>query len=153
GIGCQVHDVDPSTGQQFRFKAVGGHFGGGIDGVALGVPEAPKTWHLVEFKTHNERSFTALLKEGVAKAKPEHEAQMQVYMHLASLTRAIYLAVNKNDDSLHAERIRYDKAAAERLLGKAERIIFAPEPLPGISADPAFYKCKFCPAAPVCHGQ
>lgn len=151
GIGCQVHDVDPSTGQQFRFKAVHGHFGGGIDGVALGVPEAPKTWHLVEFKTHNERSFTALLKEGVAVAKPEHEAQMQVYMHLASLTRALYVAVNKNDDSLHAERVRYDKAAAERLMEKAERVVFSPEPLPGISADPAFWKCKFCPAAPVCH--
>lgn len=152
GIGCQVHDVDPSTGQQFRFKAVDGHFGGGIDGVVLGVPEAPKTWHLVEMKTHNERSFTALLKEGVAKAKPEHEAQMQVYMHLAGLTRALYLAVNKNDDSLHAERVRYDEAAAERLMEKAERIIYAPEPLPGISADPAFYKCKWCPVAAVCHG-
>ncbi len=152
GIGCQVHDVDPSTGQQFRFKAVDGHFGGGIDGVVLGVPEAPKTWHLVEMKTHNERSFTALLKEGVAKAKPEHEAQMQVYMHIASLTRALYLAVNKNDDSLHAERVRYDEAAAGRLMEKAERIIYSAEPLPGISADPAFYKCKWCPVAAVCHG-
>lgn len=153
GIGCQVHDVDPSTGQQFRFKAVDGHFGGGIDGVALGVPEAPKTWHLVEFKTHNERSFTALLKEGVAAAKPEHEAQMQVYMHLASLTRALYVAVNKNDDSLHAERIRYDKAAAERLMDKASRVIYSPEPLAKLSEDPAFWKCKFCPVASVCHGQ
>ncbi len=151
GIGCTVHDIDPSTGQQFRFKAVGGHMGGGIDGVALGVPEAPKTWHLCEFKTHNAKSFSALLKQGVAEAKPEHHAQMQVYMHMASLTRALYLAVNKDDDSLHAERIRYDEAEAARLMAKAERVIYSPEPLPRLSEDPAFFKCKFCPMAAVCH--
>lgn len=152
GIGCTVHDIDPPTGQQFRFKAVDGHFGGGIDGVVLGVPEAPKTWHLAEFKTHNDKSFQALLKQGVAAAKPEHYDQVQVYMHLASLTRTLYVAVNKNDDSLHVERVRYDADAAGRLLAKAERIIYAPEPPPRLSEDAAFYKCKFCPAAPVCHG-
>lgn len=152
GIGCQVHDVDPSTGQQFRFKAVGGHFGGGIDAVALGVPEAPKTWHLVEMKTHNAKSFAALVKDGVAKAKPEHYAQMQVYMHLASLTRALYLAVNKDTDELHAERIRYSEAEALALMEKAQRVIFLAEPPTRLNEDPAFFKCKFCPASPVCHG-
>lgn len=153
GIGCTVHDIDPSSGQQFRFKAVAGHFGGGIDGVALGVPEAPKTWHLVEFKTHNDKSFSALLKQGVEASKPEHYAQMQVYMHLAQLERALYLAVNKNDDSLYSERVRYDEAAAQALMAKAERVIYAPEPLPRLSEDPAFYKCKMCPMAAVCHGE
>lgn len=153
GIGCTVHDIDPSTGQQFRFKAVGGHFAGGIDGVALGVPEAPKTWHLVEFKTHNDKSFQALLKDGVAKAKPEHYAQMQAYMHMANLSRALYLAVNKNDDTLHSERIPYDETAATALLAKAERVIYAPEPLAKLSHDPAFYKCKMCPMSPTCHGE
>lgn len=153
GIGCTVHDIDPSTGQQFRFKAVGGHFGGGIDGVVLGVPEAPKTWHLLECKTHNDKSFQALVKQGVAAAKPEHYAQMQVYMHMADLSRALYLAVNKNDDTLYAERVRYDEAEAARLLAKAERVIYAPEPLAKLSNDPAFYKCKMCPMSPTCHGE
>lgn len=153
GIGCTVHDIDPSTGQQFRFKSVAGHAGGGIDGVALKVPEAPKTWHVLEAKTHNAKSFAALQKSGVQEAKPEHYAQMQIYMRWGQLTRALYLAVNKDTDELYAERVREDSAAQDALEVKAARIIYAPEPLPGISTDAAFYKCKFCPAAQVCHGQ
>jgi len=150
-IGCTVHDVDPTTGQQFRFKSVGGHAAGGIDAVAVGVLEAPKTYHLVEMKTHNARSFADLVKKGVAAAKPEHFAQMQIYMRWANLERALYLAVNKDTDELYAERIRVDTAAGEQLEAKAERVIYAAEPLPRISEDAAFFKCKFCPASAVCH--
>lgn len=151
GIGCTVHDTDPGTGGQFRFKACSGHAGGGIDGVVQGVPEAPRAWHLVEMKTHNAKSFAALEKDGVAKSKPEHWAQMQIYMRWASLDRALYLAVNKDNDSLYSERVYFDADAAAALEAKADRVIFAAEPLPGISEDPAFFKCKLCPAAKVCH--
>ncbi|HEV2608501.1 MAG TPA: hypothetical protein VGT79_11030, partial [Xanthomonadaceae bacterium] len=107
--------------------------------------------HVAEFKTHNAKSFALLQKDGVAKAKPEHYAQMTIYMKWSQLDRALYLAVNKDTDELYAERIHYDEAEAERLEAKAERVIFAPEPPQGISNDPAFYKCKFCPASAVCH--
>ncbi|GIX15396.1 MAG: hypothetical protein KatS3mg118_3355 [Paracoccaceae bacterium] len=50
--GATVLEVDPETGRQFRVEAHGGHFGGSLDAVALGLLEAPKTWHVVEFKTH-----------------------------------------------------------------------------------------------------
>ncbi|MGY3265845.1 hypothetical protein [Lysobacter sp. HA35] len=151
GIGCEVWDVDPQSGQQFRFKAVAGHAAGGIDGVAVGLPEAPKTYHLLEFKTHGAKSFATLARDGVAKAKPEHWAQMQIYMRWAQLERAQYIAVNKDTDELYAERIHADKDAGERLEAKAERIIRAAEPLPRIANDAADYRCKFCPAATVCH--
>lgn len=153
GAGVQVLDVDPSTGQQFRFTAAGGHFGGSLDGVALGVHDAPQTWHVLEFKTHSSKSFADLIKRGVKASKPLHYAQMQAYMHMASLTRALYLAVNKDDDTLYGERVRYDEAFASGLIDKAERVVTAKEPLPGISADPAWHECKLCPAAGVCHGQ
>lgn len=151
GIGCKVQDVDPSTGEQFEFTGCGGHLVAKIDGVALGVPEAPKTWHNLSFKTVNAKGFAALEKNDVAKEKPEHVAQNQIEMHLSQLTRTLYLSACKDDDSLHVERIRYDGAEGARLEAKAERVIFAQEPPTGISADPAFYKCKFCPASKVCH--
>src|SRR4051794_25208226 len=44
-IGCTVQDVNPETGKQWSVSAVGGHFGGSMDGVVLGLPEAPKTLH------------------------------------------------------------------------------------------------------------
>ena len=152
GIGCEVYDIDPSTGRQFSFKAHGGHFGASMDGVARGVPEAPKAWHVLEFKTAGSKAWTALAKNGVEKEKPEHFAQMQVYMHLAQMPRALYLAVNKDTDELYSERVRADAAVQAALMAKAERVIFAAEPGPGISTDAAFYKCKFCPASAICHG-
>lgn len=152
GIGLQVHDVDPNTGQQFEFTACGGHFVAKIDGVALGVLEAPKTWHIVGFKTINAKGHASLLKDGLAKAKPEHVAQNQIEMRLAQLDRTLYLSVCKDNDELYAERIRYDEKAAAALEAKAERIIFSPEPLGRLSEDPASWKCKGCSFASTCHG-
>ena len=64
-IGVTVLDVDPETGRQWHVQAHGGHFGGSLDGVGLGIPEAPKTWHVLEFKTHNaQESFAELKQQG-----------------------------------------------------------------------------------------
>lgn len=153
GIGAEVYDRDPETKLQHRFSAVGGHFGGSCDAIGRGFPEAPKSWCIVEFKTHGEKSFAELIKKGVEEAKPEHYAQMQVYMGLADLDRALYLAVNKNTDELHSEWIHFDKDVFEALLERAEKIIGADEAPAGISIDPAWYQCKFCDHAAVCHGE
>lgn len=152
GIGCEVYDTDPATGKQFTFKALAGHSGGSMDAVARGIPEAPKAWHVCEFKTHSAKSFADLTAKGVLGAKPEHYAQMMLYMHWSQVDRALYLAVNKDTDQLYSERVRYDETQALALVAKAERVIYAAEPPPGISTDAAFYKCKFCPASNVCHG-
>lgn len=152
GIGLDVRDLDPATGQQFEFTACGGHFVAKIDGVALGVLEAPKTWHVVGFKTINAKGHASLVKDGLAKAKPEHVSQNQIEMHLAQLTRTLYLSACKDNDEIYAERIRYDEVQATALELKAERVIFAPEPLPRLSEDPAFWKCKGCNFAATCHG-
>ena len=149
--GATVLEVDPETGRQFRVEAHGGHFGGSLDGVALGLLEAPKTWHVLEFKTHSVKSFNDLTAKGVVLAKPQHAAQMQIYMHLTGITRALYVAVCKDTDALHIERIEADSAMAERLLEKAGRIIFAQHPPVRISEDPAWFECRFCDHHGACH--
>lgn len=151
--GATVMEVDPQTGRQFRVEAHGGHFGGSLDGVAIDLIEAPKTWHVVEFKTHAQKSFTDLVAKKVRQSKPQHYAQMQVYMLLSEISRAMYLGVNKNTDDLYVERIELDKAFACALLEKAARIIFAPNPPARISEDPAWYQCRMCDHASVCQGQ
>ena len=45
-----------------------------------GLPGAEKTVHMLEVKTSSDKLFKVLQKEGVEKAKPEHFAQMQIYM-------------------------------------------------------------------------
>ena len=152
-IGVTVLDLDPATGRQWTLRDAGGHFGGSMDAVALGFPEAPKAWHVCEFKTHNLKSFTTLAAEGVEKSKPLHWAQMQAYMHLAGIDRAFYLAVCKDTDELYQERIHHDAEAGLRILAKAERIVGAARPPARISEDPAWWQCRFCDHHPVCHAE
>ena len=149
--GATVLEVDPATGRQFRVQFHGGHFGGSLDGIAIGLLEAPKTWHVLEFKTHSAKSFAQLAAKGVVASKPQHAAQMQIYMHLMGLTRAFYLAVCKDTDALYAERVEADPAEAGRLLAKASRIIDAARPPSRLSEDPAWFECRMCDHQSVCH--
>jgi hypothetical protein len=151
--GVTVMDVDPATGRQWAMKACAGHFGGSADAIAIGIHEAPKAKHVCEFKTHNAKSFAALQKHGLAKHKPQHLAQLQIYMHLLGAERGFYLAVCKNDDSLYSERVHPDPVAAERLLAKAEAIINAPSPPAKLSEDADYFLCRWCDHKDICHGE
>jgi len=151
-VGVEVHDAD-EFGHQYRVSAHGGHFGGSLDGAALSLPEAPKSWHVVELKTHSDKSFTELQAKGVQQAKPMHWAQMQTYMGLTGMERALYLAENKNTSALYQERLSADPVAFAQIMARAERIITAPEPPARISSDPAWWQCKLCPMHALCHGE
>lgn len=154
-IGCKVEGIDPSTGRQWAFSeaSLGHHFAGNCDGVVSGVPGGGSKRHILEIKTASAKAFAQLVKDGVQKAKPEHFAQMQIYMHWAGLERALYLAVNKDTDDIHTERVHYDKAFAQGLIDKAGAIIFAVEPPAKLSEDASWFECKFCDYASICHGQ
>jgi hypothetical protein len=151
-IGCEVHEKDPSTGEQFAVEALGGHFSGHLDACVLCVPEAPKTWHVLECKTHNNKSFQKLKKEGVKVSKPQHYAQMMTYMGLTGMTRALYLAVNKDTDELYSERVRFNKGEFDALVQRAERIITSTTPPERISNRQDYYECSYCDAREICHG-
>jgi hypothetical protein len=151
GIGCTVNSVDES-GNQFGVSAVGGHFKGHMDAVALGVIEAPKTWHLCEFKTASEDQFAKIVKMGVKVAKPLHYAQMQSYMKLGGLTRALYMVANKNTDEIWAERIEYNATEAAAIIARAERIITANQPPERCAARQDDFRCKYCDAYEMCWG-
>ena len=151
-IGCEVHLVDPDTGNQFEFTEIGGHFVDKIDGMVLGLPDAPKSWHVCEFKTHNAKSFQGLASNGLRVAKPEHYVQLMIGMHLSGVDRGLYLASNKDTDELYGERIKYNKAEGENWLAKAVRLIQAESPPPRIGDDAGKFPCNFCSYREVCHG-
>jgi len=158
GIGCTVHDKDESTGGQFEFTALGGHVVAYPDAVVLGVPEAPKTWHIGEFKTmggtetQKSKDFEKVQKEGVKVAKPEHHGQMQICMGLGKLTRAIYLTKKKATDELYSERIKYDPVDFKRIMDRAERVIRSSHPAERCATRPDSFSCKFCDAFELCWG-
>lgn len=148
--GMTVREVDPDTGEQYRFAAGDGHLGGSCDGLILGVPGAPKTWHVLEVKTANASSWKTLERDGVERAQPKHYTQMQVYMRKFKLTRALYVSVCKDDDRIYTERVRIDKVHADAAIRRGEDIIRMPNPPERISEDPAFFRCKFCDHAAHC---
>ncbi len=153
-IGVDVHEADPATGRQWEVSNRSGHIRGHLDAVATGIPDAPQAEHVVECKTHNDKSFKALVKDGVEKSKPGHFAQMQLYMHHKGIARAIYIAENKNDDTIYTERVKYDAAAAMRLMARAERIVSTDRAPPRLHDDvtsKAAFACQWCPALALCH--
>ncbi len=156
-IGCTVHDVDPQRAsertQQYKITALGGHVKGYLDSVIYGLPEAPKTWHIGEFKTHNAKSFRKLIKEGVEKSKPLHFCQMQIGMHLTGMKRALYLARNKDTDELYSERVKYHEECAKALVERARRIITATAPPDRCANRRDHFKCKWCDANKICWGS
>lgn len=127
-----------------------GHIGGHIDDILEGVPDATKTPHLGEYKTHNDKSFKDLLKKGMRKSKPVHAGQMDCYMYKLKLKRGLYIAVNKNDDTRYYERIAVDKENAKALISRGIDIISSEIP-PQKPFASTWYACKWCDYYQVCH--
>lgn len=146
-IGCEV------WGQQDRVRACGGHLRGKIDGLALGLPEASTTVHVVECKSAKHSEFVKLTKEGVKEAKPEHWDTFQFYMHKKGLDRVIYMCTDKDNEDLHVERVHLDIDAAIRAEVRIERIINAPEPPPRLCGKRDDFRGMFCRQAEVCWGE
>ena len=156
-IGIEVFDEDPhNPGQQIRYAdpGCGGHFSGSLDGIGRGFTEAPKAWHVLEFKTSNAAQFKKLKNGGVEKAKPQHFAQMQCYMDWSGVKRAYYFAVCKDTDEYYGERVPYNEVIAYQCRERAKKIIFADEqPARCNGAKPDGWNCKYCQFSDLCFGK
>jgi hypothetical protein len=149
-IGCEVwqHATD---GSQFKVNNDFGHFGGSIDCVVRGIPDDPTQPLLSEFKTHSDKSFSKLEKEGLRVSKFTHYVQMQIYMGGLSLKRGLYLAVDKDNDELYAELVDFDEDTYRQYTDRAEKIMLATTPPQKVNESPGWYGCKFCDFRRQCH--
>ena len=136
-------------GRQYEFTDATGHFITKVDGVIKDVPESDKP-HVLEVKTHNKNSFSSLVKKGVQEAKPLHYAQVQISMALGGFTRALYVAVCKDDEQFYVERVREDKDAQAKLQQKIIKLTEARLRPAGISDDGSSFGCKYCSMKAVC---
>ena len=144
-IGCKIAERQAKVN-------FGSHVSGSADAIIeSGLPGAEKSQHVAEFKTHSKKSFDELARFGVQKAKPQHYAQLQVYMHGLGIDRGLYVAVCKDDDRLHCERIHYDATFAARVIAKAQAIALDTRAPAKISNDPTWYQCRYCPGRTICH--
>ncbi len=150
-IGCEVHDKN-EDGSQFSVSHLGGHISGHMDGCALGIPGAEKTWHVLEFKTCKASTFRKLVVNGVEKENRQHYDQVQLYMHFSGMKRALYMAKNKDNDDIYTERVKYDKRYCLDLLSMAEDVVLDCKTLPPrISERRDYFQCSWCDAKDICH--
>lgn len=153
-VGIKILEVNPDTGEQFAFSTHRGHFGGSCDGWIVpntgtfGLPPEPG---LFEAKTYNDKRFKALESKGVLTSDPVYYNQMQTYMKAFGLSWALFMAVNKNDDSLYIEIIHYRSEIADAYWDRAEKIVAATTPPTRISNDASWWTCKMCDFREVCH--
>ncbi len=140
-------------GAQYEFTDPTGHLVCKVDGVVKGVPERAEKPHVLEVKTHNQTSFNAVVKHGVQKSKPLHYVQMQVGMWLSGLTRALYVALCKNDEQYEVQRVRTDRKVQQEAERKVIKLVEARMRPAMISDDPESFACKFCDMREVCYGR
>ena len=143
--------------RQFSWVSIDGHHKGNLDGRARHVPGqighgvAWDDWLLLEFKTHNTKSFVNLQNEGVYKAKRDHWVQMQRYMEKRDMRLALYGAANKNDDDLYFEFVARDDTQAHVLDMRARVAIYSTQPPRRISNSASWHECKWCDFKRICH--
>lgn len=152
-----VHDANRQGVEfpvQWRVSAVHGHVAGALDGKGY-LPESYGIdgQILFEFKTHGDKSFKDLQKQGMKMSKPLHYAQCCAYGYLSNLNYACYVAVNKNTDDLYIEVVALNQKTGEALIQKAERIVTIQEPPPRLHENPTFWICKGCDYFSICHAK
>lgn len=132
------------SARQLKFSTLKGAFKGHCDGIVEGLIEAPKTPHILEVKSSNDKWYREFTKNGMA-SNTRYAAQIHLYMRFAGLTRGLFILENKNDSARYMERVHYDETIADAHIDKARRIIDAATPPIGISSRPDWYICKLCP--------
>lgn len=140
-----------TSGEQDEIIATAGHWKGHIDGIGT---YGDGYSFLLEFKTHNDKSFKELTKKKVKEAKPTHYDQMTAYMSYLGFPKALYMAVNKNNSEYYLEWVDLDREHAKELKRKELEIITADTLLPRIgSGTPTWFECKLCNAKDVCFNR
>jgi len=139
------------TDQQDMLLGWAGHIVGYIDGVVTNVPEAPKTPHLLEVKTMNDRNFKEFKKKGIQKSHPKYYSQAQAYCGKKKLTRILFACINKNDSELWTERLHFDDDHYRFIMNRGMDVVGSELAPPNVIADRGNFACRFCDYSDICY--
>lgn len=149
-----------NMGKQYGFSDYVGKFKGHYDGVIKGIPQASKTWHILEVKCVNEKKFKEIDKwrdkvgeKNILKEWNKiYYAQAVLYMYYENINRHLTIVATPGGRDLTCFRTEADNKFAEGLRGKAHRIINATEPPERIGGSD-WWQCRMCNFKEMCHGQ
>lgn len=157
--GLTLWSTDPDTGKQWTFLDHADHLRGSIDGVVLGLLQAPKTPHIWEHKQVEEKSLRKLEriksnageKNALLQWKPHYWATAQLYMAYVELDRHYLTVSSPGGRHTVSCRTEADPAEAEVLRARARRIIESDRAPPRISEKPDWHECRYCEHHATCH--
>lgn len=157
GIELWTHQ---DNGEQIGGSLFDGRFQWHVDGVILGLLQAPKTPAVWEHKQVGEKGFSKFNKlkasldekQVLAEWEPRYFAQAQIYMYLLELTRHYLTVATPGGREYASCRTEINKPMARQLIDKAQRIIEAKSAPEKVSNTPDFYVCRYCEFADICHG-
>lgn len=149
------------SGEQSEVSLFSDHFKGHVDGLIQGVLEAPKSLHVWEHKSTNEKSFSKLLKlkekNGVLESaeilkewNPVYYAQAQIYMYLLDVRRHFLTVSTPGGRNWLSIRTRLKPKFAKGLIRKAKSIIFSDTPPIRPVDDRNSFFCKWCDYKEIC---
>lgn len=155
--GVQLATLD-ENGNQFGFSKFDGKFKGHIDGLIIGLLQAPKTAHIWEAKSVNEKKFGELQKLiekfGEKNALKEWDyifyIQSQIYMGEFDLDRHYLTACTPGGRDIISVRTEFDRNIYKATLSKAERIINAKNPPERAFHSKTWKDCRWCKFAEEC---
>ena len=155
GIELWTHD---ENGNQFGFSAFDGKFKGHCDGIINGLLQAPKTTHIWEAKSCEEKKYNefhkAKTKYGEKQAlknwNENYYIQAQLYMHYMKLDRHYTTVALAGGRDYNSCRTEYNDATALWAIERAEKIINAKAPPARINEKPDFYICRWCEFKDIC---
>lgn len=159
--GVQLWTVDEETSEQFGFSDLNNHFAGHLDGVILGLLQAPKTAHIWEHKQVSDTKFRELMKlkahaadekAVLEKWDERYFMQAQVYLHQFHLTRHYLTVATPGGRQYTSVRTAYQPEIARKATARAAGIIAANRPPLKLSDNPADWRCKACDFWCICHG-
>ena len=145
--GVEIREVDPSTGRQWEYSALGGHVSCHMDGL---IEFGDGVERILEIKSMNKANFSKFKSKGVAVSHPKYYAQLQMMMYMSGFRESCFIAICKDNCEYHFQLVKYDSLemlvirgrVGDALQNKARKI----------SSDETFWKCRGCFKRDACFG-
>lgn len=124
--GHKVEELDPATGEQWKFSSHSGHHSASLDGFITLVGSGERM--TLEIKSMNRKLFESFQKKGVALSHPKYYDQIQDGLLLAKaarveVERCFIIAYCKDNSMFHGEVVDYDIGRAAQLVEKVGIVI------------------------------
>lgn len=142
---ARVWEVDGLTGRQFAHQAWGGHISCHLDGH---IELDDGVVRVLEIKSMNDASFNKFKKVGVKRSHPQYYSQVQMMMGMSDITSSLFIAMNKNNSSYHAEIVEYDEFEFAHIKERIERVILGE--VARVAPDKSDWRCRGCFKREVC---